>query len=166
MAVKKSFAPFMDIIENNLHATVADIADQLRALAGTKTRGNTAGNVTTFIRSRTGEVVAILDYHFKRWMPLIGDYAVEFGQKTGSSTGYNQMCKVAVSDWTKRQRDAKAQNAALLDQVASGEVAPHDITARQAEIEAARTATPHTDLGFASKEDVLEYLASHGVEAA
>jgi hypothetical protein len=165
MATKKSFVPFMDIIEANLHATVSDIADQLRALAGTKTRGNTVGNSTTFIKAN-GEVVAILDYHFKRWMPLVGAEVVAFGQKTGSSTGYNQMCKEAVSDWTKRQRDAKSANAELLTQVAAGEVAPHDIAARQAEIEAARTAPTTSTLGFASKEEVVAYLAAEGYEVA
>ncbi len=166
MAIKKAFAPFMDIIESNLNATVADVADQLRELAGTKARGNTAGSVSTFIRSTSGDAVAILDYHFKRWMPLIGSKAVEFGTKAGSASGYNQMSKAGVSDWTKRQRDAKNANANLLALVAAGEVAPHDIEARQAEIEAARTATPHSDLGFATKEEVVAYLESHGVDLA
>jgi hypothetical protein len=164
MAVKKSFAPFMDIIESNLDARVSDIADQLRTLASTKARGNTVGNSTTFIKDSRGEVVAILDYHFKRWMPLVGPQAVAFGQKSGSSTGYNQMCKEAVADWTKRQRDAKNANADLLAKVAAGEVAPHDIAARQAEIEAARTAPTTSTLGFASKEEVISYLEAEGYE--
>jgi hypothetical protein len=76
------------------------------------------------------------------------------------------MCKEAVSDWTKRQRDAKSANAELLTQVAAGEVAPHDIAARQAEIEAARTAPTTSTLGFASKEEVVAYLAAEGYEVA
>ena len=166
MTVKKAFAPFMDVIESNLNATVSDIADQLRALASTKARGNTAGTATSFIRDTSGTVVAIHDYYFKRWMPLVGDAAVEFGSKAGSSSGFNQMCKAGVSAWTKAQREAKAAGSELLALVASGEVAPHDIAARQAEIEAHSTEVPHIDLGFASREEVEDYLQSNGVTLA
>jgi len=166
MSTKKAFSPFMDIVEANLSATVADIADQLRELASTKVRGNTVGNSTTALRDAYNTVVAILDYHAKRWMPLVGDKAVDFGTKTGSSTGYNQMSKLSVSDWTKRQATAKKANADLLTLVSNGEITPHDIADHQAAIEAERTAPFVTELGFESKADCLVYLANEGYVVA
>ena len=122
------------------------------------------GGASSFIKAADGAVVAILDYYFKRWMPLVGDDAVEFGAKKNTATGYNTMSKEGVSHWTKQQRVAKQANAELLTRVASGEIKPDQIADEQARIEAARTTPAETELGFATKEEVVAYLQDNGVE--
>lgn len=163
--VKKAFQPIVDLleakIEENPKASIKSIlADVIDLTKASTSRGGT----TSFKKDASGAVVAIHDYYFKRWMPLVGEKAVEFGAKAKTTTGFNTMSKVGVSLWTKQQREAKQAEQALLNQVASGEVAPEDIPAKQAEIEEARKRIEPTDLGFENEDDLLDYLADAGVK--
>lgn len=165
--VKKAFQPIVDLLENavaeNPKVTVRSLMKQVIDLTkATVTRG--VGS--SFIKDAAGNTVAIHDYYFKRWMPLVGDKAVEFGAKQKTATGFNTMCKEGVSHWTKQQREAKNAETALLTKVASGEIAPSDIAAHQIEIETARKAIVPTELGFATTEELMAYLADNGVEAS
>ena len=164
--VKKAFQPIVDLMEGaiaeNPKASIKSILDQVIEL--TKSNGGAGREGSATIKDKAGNVVAIHDYYFKRYMPLIGHKAVVFGRKEKSSTGFNTMCKEGVSHWTKQQREAKNAETALLKQVASGEIAPSDIPAKQAEIEEARKAIVPTDLGFATREEVIAYLVDKGVE--
>lgn len=158
--VKKAYAPLIAVLEANKGKKVSDILDEVIALASAKT---TRIDGSSFIKDAKGQTVAIFDYYFKRWMPLVGDKAVEFGAKEKTATGFNSMCKQGVSEWTKQQRVAKQSGADLLVKVAKGEVKPSDIVAEQAKIEEARKAIVKTDLGFADKDALLKYLASNKV---
>ena len=51
---------------------------------------------TPFIRIE-GEVIAMKDVYFKRWLPLVGDDAVEFGEKT-ALTAMNGKGKTTIYD--------------------------------------------------------------------
>lgn len=161
MAIKKAYQDIVTFLEANENVKVKTILDQVREMASAKT-AREGGSI--FIKDASGNVVAILDYYFKKWMPLVGDKAVEFGAKKSTSTGFNTMSKAGVSAWTKQQREASASEANLLARVSSGEVQPTDIGAEQAKIEEARKAIIETDLGFATKEEVLAYLAENGVQ--
>lgn len=161
MTIKKAYESIITFLEANQDKKVKAILDEVRELASAKT--NRAGG-SNYIKDSTGNVVAILDYYFKRWMPLVGEAAVEFGAKKNTPTGFNTMCKKGVSEWTKQQSEAKKANAQLLTRVAAGEIQPSDIPAEQAAIEQARGNIVETELGFASKEEVLAYLASSGID--
>lgn len=170
MTVKKAYAEIVAVLEANKEQKVSKVLEQIIALASAKTV-RTEGN--TFVKDAQGNVVAILDYYFKRWMPLVGPAAVEFGKKDKTPTGLNTMCKAGVSAWTSQQSAAKKASAQLLNQVANGEVKPQEIAAKQAEIEAARKTIvfPVVDgktveLGFADMDALTKYLTKNGVTLA
>lgn len=163
MAIKKAYQDIVTLLEQNKDAKVKTILDQVIEMASGK---STRAAGSTAIRDTKNNVVAVFDYYFKRWMPLVGDAAVEFGAKASSPTGLNSMSKEGVSNWTRQQRVAKQENADLLNKVAAGEVAPENIPAEQAKIEERRQMIAETDKGFENKEDVLAYLNKAGVEVA
>lgn len=122
--------------------------------------------VLTHIRNVAGEVVGIKDLYFGRWMPLVGDKAVEFGVKTGSSTGMNPMCKLGLSQWSKQQSKARNDSLAILEDLKNGSLELKDIPKREAEIEAEKNAVIETEMGFETKEELVEYLEDEGEELA
>lgn len=161
MTIKKAYQPIMDLLNANPDKKVSKILEAAIALCSAKT--SRASGVSSFIADASGATVAIFDYYFKRWMPLVGENAVEFGAKKNTTTGFNPMSKEGVSNWTKQQRVAKTAQTELLTRVAAGEVAPTDIGDVQATIEAERKAIAETESGFATKEEVIAYLNENGV---
>lgn len=164
MTVKKAYTDIVNFLEANKEATVADVLEDVIAMASAKTARSTAGS--TYLMDTEGNPVAIFCYYFKRWMPLVGDDAVEFGAKKNTATGYNPMCKEGVSNWSKQQREAKAANEGLVDRIASGTLAVEDIRGEQEAIEEARKQIIETDLGFETKDEVIAYLEDLGLELA
>lgn len=162
--IKKAYQEIVSFLEENSDKKVKSILEDVIAMASAKTtRGESGGN---FIKDSEGNVVAIFCYYFKRWMPLVGDAAVEFGAKKNTATGLNSMCKEGVSHWTKQQRVAKQAQADLLNKVAKGEVAPENILDEQKAIEDERKAIVETELGFATKEDIETYLSQNSIALA
>lgn len=164
MTIKKAYQDIVTFLEANENVKVKSILDQVREMASAKVGAREGGS--TFIKDAQGNVVAVLDYYFKRWMPIVGEKAVEFGAKKSTSTGLNTMSKAGVSAWTKQQREARAAEADLLDKAAAGEIQPTEIAAKQAEIEEARKAIAATDLGFETRDEVVAYLSENGIEIA
>jgi len=161
MAIKKAYAEIVEVLQSNLSATVESVLPQILALASAKT-GSGGGKATTFHRNEAGDVVAVFCYYFKQWMdPRIA----EFGAKSNSPTGFNSMCKEGVNKWTKQQREQKNAEAGLLEKVASGELAPSDIAAAQAEIaEQAKRIEPREDgYGFDTLEECLAHSEEQGL---
>lgn len=159
MAVKKAFESLVAFLTENQDKKVKSILAKITELCSAKSAG---GSATTVHRDEAGNVTHVFDYYFKLWMPVSH---VEFGKKEGSASGLNTMCKEGVSNWSKQQRDFKAAKEVLLNQVASGEVAPTDIAAKLEALEAKRTAViPFSiaGVGAAELEDALaqttEYL--------
>lgn len=159
MAIKKTFIPLVEYLQRNLKAKVSDVIEEVVALASTKTRAAGTGASTTLIKDAEGNVVAILDYYFKRWMPLVGDAAVEFGKKVSSASGYSSMSKAGTSLWTKQQQEAKKAITNILVEVEEGALEISAIAERKAEIEATRKEIAETDLGFATQEECVAYLS-------
>lgn len=165
--IKKTFQAVHDVLLANQTSTVADVMDQILPLMSAKSRGAATGTQTrTFLKTAEGEVVAILDYYFKRWMPLVGPLAVDFGTKKGSTTGFNSMCKNGLSNWTKQQAEAKKALEQILADVESGELEAADISSRREVIEAERKQIAATDLGFETLDEVKVYLEDYGVDLA
>jgi len=163
MNIKKAYVAIIELLEANKENTVASIFDQAVVLASAKSNRAVG---TSFIKDSDGQVLAIHDYYFKRWLPVVGESAVEFGLKAKTATGFNTMCKAGVSNWTKQQAVARKAKEAVLVEVQNGELAPSDIEARMQEIDAARTSIVETELGFDSKEDLMEYLEAEGFSIA
>lgn len=165
MSIKKAYEPIIAAmvaaLETNPKVRLADVMEEIKALASAKAARSVEGK--SAIRDASGTVVAIFDYYFKRWMPLVGEKAVEFGKKANTNTGFNTMCKEGVSLWTKQQNDATKANKQLLEDVKSGTIQATDIGARQEEIEVARKSIAPTELGFVSEDEVNAYLAANGV---
>jgi hypothetical protein len=161
-AIKKAYEPILAILEANPEAKIKTVLEQIRGLASAKA----TRNATTFLKNDKGEVVAIFDYYFKRWMPVVGPKAVEFGKKEKTPTGFNNMSKEGVSLWTKQLREAKQAEIALLTRVTKGELKPTDIPAEQEKIKAQREAVAETDKGFATQDDLMKYLKKEGHNVA
>lgn len=168
-AIKKTWAAFYEaLVEEKQAGTIAEGAFQrLAAFAYASTRqssGTDEPRQITFIKDANGATVAIFDYYFKRWMPLVGEEAVEFGSKASSATGLNNMCKLGVSLWTKQQRRKKQESADLLAKVEAGELEVEDIASEREAIEARAKEIEPTDLGFESRDEVVAYLEANGVD--
>ena len=128
--VKSQFVELITFLQANSNKKVSAILDEAIAIASKKVAER------TFYKDEAGTTIACKDYYFKKWM-LVAE--IDWSLKEKSASGYNQMCKAGLSAWTKQQRDAEKANNLLLSQVASGQLAPEDLTAKMAEIEAART---------------------------
>ena len=150
--VKKQFEEIYAVLEENKNKKVSTILPQLIELMSKK--NNASGAANTFIKDDEGNVVAIFCYYHKKW-ELVSE--CEYGNKKGTATGLNTMCKEGVSKWTKQQRVKKAAEAELLTKISSGELAVEDIGAAQAEIiETSKEILPREDgHGFDSAEEAL-----------
>lgn len=163
MTIKKAYADIVAFLEENQDKKVRAVLEDVKNMASAKVAREGG---STFLKDAAGNTVAILDYYFKRWMPLVGEKAVEFGVKKNTATGFNTMSKAGTSAWTKQQREAKQAEQNLLAEVSAGNIKPSDIPAKQAEIETARKAIEATELGFETKEQVVAYLVENGVQVA
>ena len=155
MSIKKAFVELHSFLEANKDKKVSTILDQVTELCSAKGAGGTA---TSVLRDNNGVVVGILDYYFKQWLPVA---FVEFGAKASSASGYNTMCKLGNSLWTRQQREFKKAKDALLDQVAQGEIDPTDIQSRIDELEQQRQRVepfPVPELAFNTMEDLQAAL--------
>lgn len=159
--IKKAYVAIVEVLSANLEAKVEDVLPQVLELASAKT-GSGGGKATTFHKSEAGEVVAIKCYAHNKWMdPRIA----EFGSKTSSPTGLNNMCKDGVNKWTAAQRKLKNAEGELLQKVASGELAPTDIAAEQERIaDSAKAIEPREDgYGFETLEECLAHSEEQGL---
>lgn len=163
MTIKKAYADIVAFLEENQDKKVRAVLEDVKNMASAKVAREGG---STFLKDAAGNTVAILDYYFKRWMPLVGEKAVEFGVKNNTATGFNTMSKAGTSAWTKQQREAKQAEQNLLAEVSAGNIKPSDIPAKQAEIETARKSIEATELGFETKEQVVAYLVENGVQVA
>ena len=127
MQIKKPFQAIVDLLQANPNAKVQDILQEVIDLSASKQATKTVR------RDAEGNITHIFCWYHKMWEPL-----ELFGAKSSHYTGYNPMCKVGVNQWTKQQRLAKAESAEILTKVATGIIAPEDIQAEQAKIEARR----------------------------
>lgn len=106
MTIKKAFLAVHALLMDNQNKLVSDIQDELTALMSAKV--NTGKSVAPmYVKDTKGKVVAIHDYYYKRWLPLVGDNAVKFGIKQNTKTGYNRMCKSGAALWRAQLSKAK-----------------------------------------------------------
>jgi len=163
MTIKKAYVGIIDFLESNKNKKVSTILPEVKVLCESKTKAGASG-IKTFLKDSDGTILGILDYYFKRWMPLVGSKAVEYGIKANSPSGFNPMCKKGVSYWTKQQAVAKKAMGKMLDDLENGKLECSDIADRKVEIEVAKTEIVEelTLAMFSTKEELIDYLDSEG----
>jgi hypothetical protein len=161
MAIMKKYERLFDFLCENKKKTVADLLDEIEIMCSGKTKGGGAGS--TYLSDVKGDVVAVHDAYFQRWMPTVGLEAVEYGIKTNSLTGLNPMCKEGLAHWSKQQRTAKKAYFKLMKDLASGKVMQSEYDNYEHEIEFQRKLNETTDKGFRSKKEILEYLEANDI---
>jgi len=147
MSIKKSYIEIVEFLQANENKKVSSILEQVLAMAESKKASK------TFIEDSNGKVIAIYCYYHKQW-ELLED--VPYGSKVNSSTGFNTMCKVGTSMWTKKQRDAKTAKSQLLDDVSNGSIEPSMLKDELAHIEDIRLTMDTTNMpvGFANANEL------------
>lgn len=127
MSTKKVFAPIIALltaaVASNPKVRVSDVLAEVEELTKANVGGG-GGRATTFHKNDAGETDAIRCFYFQKWFD---PRTVETGKKANTPSGYNSMCKVGLSQWTKQQRDYKNGKDELLAKVVSGEVAQADL---------------------------------------
>lgn len=162
-SIKKAYTEIVELLQANLEASVADVLPSVIELASAKAGGG-GSRATTFHKNEDGEVVAIKCYYHGVWMsPAV----VDFGKKASSATGFNNMCKEGVSNWTKQQAAAKKAKNDLLNQLAEGELAQEDLSAAIAKIEEDRDGVYAREdgYGFETLDECLADNIERGVAA-
>jgi hypothetical protein len=151
MSIKKSYIEIVEFLQANQDKKVKTILEEVLRMAESKKQSS------THLMNKDGTVFAIYCYYHKQW-EIVAD--VPYGSKKNTVTGLNTMCKIGVSKWTKKQRDAKTALANLIDDVANGTIDPSDINQHKEDIETNRLMMDTTDMpvGYASEEEVLAHL--------
>ena len=162
VTVKKAYADVYLFLCKNKERKVADVLDAAADLMRSHRR---ASSDDALIKNVAGDIVAIRCAFFARWMPLVGDNAVEFGAKKNGVGGlYNPMCRVGQNIYSKRRNDyIKSLNAFVVNVIKEGgSISSNDAAEYNKKLEAARDAKPETKLGFAQEKDCIAYLTSQG----
>ncbi len=151
MTIKKAFVGLHALLVANENKKVSAILVEATEIMSARGAGGGASSVH---RNSDNSVIAIMDYYFKRWLPI---EFVEFGAKANSSSGLNTMCKLGTSLWTKQQREFKKGKEDLLNDVAAGDVLPAEIQSKLDELEEQRgyiANYPIPELAFDSIEEL------------
>ncbi len=128
--IKKPFAELYAILDANREATVDELMDQLVPIME-----SSVAEKSHRVNPDTGNLEVFCYYH-KEWEDTT---VIEYGSKASNkATRLNTMCKCGVNQWTTQQREAKQQQAQVLDAVASGDIDASEIKDRLAEIEEQR----------------------------
>lgn len=148
MAIKKVFEPLHAMLKQAAEEgkKVKDVLASATALMSAKAGGFGNGE-KTFVMDENGVTHFVKCYYYKVWQPVseaaakaVGFGPIEYGNKAGSPTGLNNMCKQGVANWTKQNRARKAEEASLLNEVAAGTIKPTEIEDRRKAIAEAHTA--------------------------
>ena len=151
MTIKKPFVSLVNFLETNKSLLVEDILEEVLLMCESKK------TTSTVITNSDNEVVAVFCYYHKQW-ELVSE--VEYGSKINTTSGLNTMCKVGVSKWTKKQRDAKKSKEELLTNVASGDIQVSEILKLQDDIEVTRLTMDTEDMpiGYESEEEIANLV--------
>ncbi len=160
MPIKKVHTEIIDFLKNNETKQVSEILSQIIEISSTRRKTAKMTN----LKNSDGKIVGILCHYYKKWMPLVGDLAVEFGEKKTTSTGINPMSKLGLAQWAKQNNLAKKLNSQLVERVISGELSVEQLAEEKEKIEEQRKQVAKTELGFEAKEEIINYLRENGIE--
>ena len=169
--ILKKFQEIMEFLKRpeNLKKQVSEVIDQVTQLASAKTRSAEYGSV--FLKDNKDVIVAIKCAFFQRWMPLVGATVddetvkfgdagskVDFGDKVGTGTGLNSMCKVGQNAERQRKRDHETGQKALMNGLLDQSIDAVAGQKQRAKLETALTTPGTTKAGFATRDEVVAYL--------
>ena len=151
MTIKKQFIPLVEFLEKNKNKKVESILDSIISMVESKKKD------TTFIKDSKGNVIAIFCWYHKQWEILS---EVKYGKKKNSTTGYNQMCKVGNSLWTKARNKAIKEKDELIVKVSKGEIDPSKLPQMMEDIEETRKKVDNTNKpkGYKTEDEVRKIL--------
>ncbi len=159
MTIKKSFVPVVDLLttflEENKAKKVSTIREELLLKIGELTRQKV--NSSTFLVDEDKNVVAIFCYYHKVW-EFLGD--APYGKKASSASGFNTMCKVGSSKWTKQNNAIKKVGGLVLDMVERGEIEASEISETKVRLieELRNIDIDGAPIGYLTLEEAQEHL--------
>lgn len=162
--IKKDFQPVMDLFSNVLAVLAQNkvkksVIEQCTALYNdavdlTANRNSNGSGSKTTAYYQNGKLVAVFCYYHKQW-ELVEH--IEYGNKSGTKTGLNTMCKEGVSAWTKANRKRQKTQDEVVKQLLKGEITNEEA---QAFMDAEQVIEPHSneDHSFATISELEAYL--------
>lgn len=166
---KKTFIPLMEyLINEDKEKPLRQVLPEIEKFALTSRTVKRKPRQTNAIRNTAGEVVAIKCEYFDRYMPLVGDLAVEFGVKTSHPSGYNPKCKEGLNIFNKKKKEYDNTMSSIAKNMPEDPAAfaqyLEDAKQIREEAEIERVTMPFTDLGFATLEELEDYLKANNIE--
>ncbi len=160
ITIKKDQQALFDHLQSllNKKLTAAVIDDIANKFLATK-NSNGSGSRTTAYYGADRNLVAVYCYYHKQW-ELVKH--IEYGQKAGTKTGLNTMCKEGVSAWTKQNRQKSKAKDELLAQYTAGSIDSDAFKEALTALDAPFTIEPHSDEehSFATLEALEQYLSN------
>ena len=149
MTIKKSFVEVVSFLEANKNKKVSSILEEIYKMTEQSNKSK------TFLLDSNGEVFAIYCYYHKQWELLT---EVEFGKKASSTTGFNTMCKIGVSHWTKQNNAVKKIGETVLNMLENNEIQADEISSTKEKLtaEAKEINTDNMPIGYATEEEAIE----------
>ncbi len=162
--IKKDYAAVMSLFtqaitvleENKVKKSVLEAVRSLHndAVDLTANKNSNGSGSKTTAHYEDGKLVAVFCYYHKRWELV--DH-IEYGNKSGTKTGLNTMCKEGVSAWTKANRAHNKLKDELLQKLFKGELTSEEV---QEQLGADPTIEPHSDEehSFATLDDLHAFF--------
>lgn len=172
--IKQSHVDIHTFLVANPGAKIGDVMDKLTGFCVSR-RGQ-GGSSGSAVRAMTndgseGETLAVRTAISGRWLPVVGSQAVNIAPKKASSTGYSAYSQEGTKFYNARKKvvdDAKAKNEALSARRLNDEISVDeykssliDLTNLKAEGYEGAALTE----GFATREEVIDYLQNEGYNA-
>lgn len=153
MTIKKSYLDLVTFLEENKAKKVSSILDEIYAMT------KQSHKAKTFLLNDKGEVYAVFCYYHKQW-ELLDE--VPYGVKASSTTGFNTMCKVGTSEWTKQNNAAKQVGSTVLTMLEQGDIQADEIAeTKERLLEAAKQInTTNMPIGYQTEEDAEQAYLS------
>lgn len=123
----------------------------------TKNSNGSGSRTTAYYVNR--DLVAVFCYYHKRW-ELVN--SIEYGNKAGTKTGLNTMCKEGVSAWTKSNRQKTKAKDDLLASYTKGDIDSDAFKTALQALDEPAVIEPHSDEehSFGTIEELEQYLAN------
>ena len=156
-AVMSLFAQAIATLEENkvkksVLESVRSLYNDAVDLTANKNSNGSGSKTTAYYRD--GKLTAVFCYYHKMWE--LTDH-IEYGNKSGTKTGLNTMCKEGVSAWTKANRSHNKLKDELLQKLFKGEISSEEV---QDQLGQEPIIEPHGDEehSFATLQDLEAYL--------
>lgn len=139
-------------VKKSVLESVRSLYNDAVDLTANKNSNGSGSKTTAYYRD--GKLTAVFCYYHKRWELV--DH-IEYGNKSGTKTGLNTMCKEGVSAWTKANRAHNKLKDELLQKLFKGEVSNEEV---QTALQAEPTIEPHSneEHSFATIADLEAFL--------